>query len=186
MRKSSIESGDNDGSDTFDPTVEWDVYAQDSVAGLGSHTSTCTPIIPILTFTSGTGLSSLDYQEGSGPSAEGSVTLTLSDGDGTAVNITAPTGFSISTTSGSGYGSSLTDVLSSATSGSVVIYAIQNSGNTLGSYSGDVTASGAGASSITQPLSGNVFPAFCATSTVSLPYDSVDGTAALTLSLIHI
>ena len=37
-RKSSITQGDPDGFDDFDPSIEWDGYAQDTVDGLGSHT----------------------------------------------------------------------------------------------------------------------------------------------------
>ncbi|MGH2382354.1 MAG: ExeM/NucH family extracellular endonuclease, partial [Candidatus Limnocylindria bacterium] len=37
-RKGSIEAGDPDGSDAFDPAVQWDGFAQDTFDGLGSHT----------------------------------------------------------------------------------------------------------------------------------------------------
>jgi predicted extracellular nuclease len=37
-RKPSIFSGDTNPNDTFDPSVEWDGYAQDTFDGLGSHT----------------------------------------------------------------------------------------------------------------------------------------------------
>ncbi|WP_236695693.1 lamin tail domain-containing protein [Lentimicrobium saccharophilum] len=37
-RKSTIIQGDGDGTDAFDPSVEWDGYAQDNIADLGSHT----------------------------------------------------------------------------------------------------------------------------------------------------
>lgn len=37
-RISSIEMGDTDGSDAFDPSLEWDGYAVDTFDGLGSHT----------------------------------------------------------------------------------------------------------------------------------------------------
>jgi DNA/RNA endonuclease YhcR with UshA esterase domain/methionine-rich copper-binding protein CopC len=36
-RKSSIESGDTNGSDPFDPAIEWDGFAQNTFDGLGSH-----------------------------------------------------------------------------------------------------------------------------------------------------
>jgi len=42
-RKSSVSSGDSNGSDTFDPSVEWDGYPKDTFGGLGSHTATCIP-----------------------------------------------------------------------------------------------------------------------------------------------
>ncbi len=40
-RKSSICAGDPNGSDAFDPSVQWDGYAQDTFNGLGSHTADC-------------------------------------------------------------------------------------------------------------------------------------------------
>lgn len=39
-RKSGIAAGDPNGSDTFDPSIEWDSYAQDNSDDLGSHGST--------------------------------------------------------------------------------------------------------------------------------------------------
>jgi predicted extracellular nuclease len=36
-RKGTIEAGDTDGSDPFDPAVEWDGYAEDTFDGLGTH-----------------------------------------------------------------------------------------------------------------------------------------------------
>ena len=41
VRKSAITTGDTNGTDAFDPSVEWDGYAQDDVTHLGSHTMTC-------------------------------------------------------------------------------------------------------------------------------------------------
>ncbi len=40
-RMASVCAGDPDGSNAFDPSVEWDGYAQDTFDGLGSHTATC-------------------------------------------------------------------------------------------------------------------------------------------------
>jgi subtilisin-like proprotein convertase family protein len=37
-RKSSILQGDTDSSNAFDPSIEWDVFAIDTISGLGSHT----------------------------------------------------------------------------------------------------------------------------------------------------
>ena len=36
-RKTSVTEGDSDGSDAFDPTIEWEGYAQDNVDDLGSY-----------------------------------------------------------------------------------------------------------------------------------------------------
>lgn len=38
VRKSSISSGDADGSDAFDPATEWDASAQNTATNLGAHT----------------------------------------------------------------------------------------------------------------------------------------------------
>ena len=38
VRKSSVVQGDANGSDAFDPSVEWDFYAKDEFSNLGSHT----------------------------------------------------------------------------------------------------------------------------------------------------
>ena len=45
-RKSTICSGDTDGANVFDPTTEWDGYAQNEASGIGTHTATCTPPAP--------------------------------------------------------------------------------------------------------------------------------------------
>ena len=37
-RKPTIEAGDTDGADAFDPSVQWDGLATDTFDGLGSHT----------------------------------------------------------------------------------------------------------------------------------------------------
>ncbi|MBD3783472.1 MAG: ExeM/NucH family extracellular endonuclease [Micrococcales bacterium] len=40
-RKDTICAGDPNGADAFDPSVEWNGFAQDTFAGLGSHTAGC-------------------------------------------------------------------------------------------------------------------------------------------------
>src|SRR5690606_18929120 len=50
-RKPGICAGDTDGSDEFDPALEWDGFATDTFDSLGSHTTTCsggdTPTNPV-------------------------------------------------------------------------------------------------------------------------------------------
>ncbi|MGD9705730.1 MAG: ExeM/NucH family extracellular endonuclease [Acidimicrobiia bacterium] len=41
QRKASICQGDTNGSDGFDPAVEWDGFAQNTFTGLGTHTANC-------------------------------------------------------------------------------------------------------------------------------------------------
>ncbi len=45
VRKADICSGDPDGSNAFDPATEWDMFPTDTLAYLGSHTSSCAPEI---------------------------------------------------------------------------------------------------------------------------------------------
>lgn len=42
VRKADVCSGDTDWGDDFDPSVEWDSFAQNYIADLGTHTTTCT------------------------------------------------------------------------------------------------------------------------------------------------
>ncbi len=42
-RKSSIFAGDTDGSDAFNPSVEWEGFATDTFGGLGAHTIASVP-----------------------------------------------------------------------------------------------------------------------------------------------
>ncbi len=47
-RKASVCTGDTNASDAFDPSVEWDGFATDDSANLGSHTSNCNGVTPNL------------------------------------------------------------------------------------------------------------------------------------------
>lgn len=40
-RAATICTGDPDGSDVFDPSIEWEGFARDTFGGLGAHTATC-------------------------------------------------------------------------------------------------------------------------------------------------
>ncbi|MES2812169.1 MAG: choice-of-anchor D domain-containing protein [Bacteroidota bacterium] len=44
VRNSSIQIGDNDGSNVFNPATEWTSSAIDTFSNLGAHTSTCAPL----------------------------------------------------------------------------------------------------------------------------------------------
>jgi uncharacterized protein len=46
-RKADICAGDSDGSDVFDPSLEWDGYATDTFDGLGAHASNCSDTPPV-------------------------------------------------------------------------------------------------------------------------------------------
>jgi predicted extracellular nuclease len=43
-RKSEICAGDDDATDPFDPSSEWDGFARDTFDGLGSHTASCNTV----------------------------------------------------------------------------------------------------------------------------------------------
>lgn len=45
-RKTNVCSGDADGSDAFDPSVEWDGFSNNDFSGLGSHTANCSITLP--------------------------------------------------------------------------------------------------------------------------------------------
>ncbi len=53
-RKPPICSGDTNGTDAFNPAVEWDGFATNTFDGLGSHTATCGGV-PVSTNPSGVG-----------------------------------------------------------------------------------------------------------------------------------
>ncbi len=78
-RKATITTGDTNGADAFDPSLEWDGYAQDTFDGLGSHTviPPGTPIVSCPT------LSTLQAF-----ATSGDVTATDSDGTITSLQIT--------------------------------------------------------------------------------------------------
>lgn len=48
VRKADICAGDPDGSNAFDPATEWDMYPTDTLAYIGSHTSNCAPVPPVI------------------------------------------------------------------------------------------------------------------------------------------
>jgi hypothetical protein len=102
-------------------------------------------------------LSGFTYGFGSGPSSQQS--FTVSGNDLTAnVTVTAPTNYEVSTTSGSGFGSS---VVLTQSGGDIVgepktVYVRLKSGLSVNTYNGNVTISSTGATSLTVALSGSV------------------------------
>ncbi len=77
-RKSTITTGDTNGSDAFDPAAEWDGFATDTFDGLGTHTVGDVDQ-PIVMGCGGT----LTVLEGVGASR----TVTATDPDGTVVDL---------------------------------------------------------------------------------------------------
>ena len=50
-RKATIVAGDTNHTDPFDPSLEWDVFSQDDIVGLGTHTVTEGDAAPTVTAT---------------------------------------------------------------------------------------------------------------------------------------
>ncbi|WP_250433413.1 choice-of-anchor D domain-containing protein [Hanstruepera flava] len=109
---------------------------------------------PTITVTPTT-ISGLDYVETLGPSAEQTFTV---EGSNLTNNITltAPTNFEISTTSGSGFGNSVTLIQSGGTVNNATIYTRLVSGLAVNTYSGNITATSTGATAQTIALNGEV------------------------------
>lgn len=121
--------------------------------GTYSTTASTTPTISI----SGT-VGSLDYFEGSGPSAED--TFSVSGINLTQnITVTAPTNFEVSTTTGSGFGASVVLTQTGGTVNPTDVYIRLAAGLTANTYNGDVTASSTGATDATLAVSGIVSPA---------------------------
>ncbi|MEV0715259.1 lamin tail domain-containing protein [Asanoa sp. NPDC050611] len=55
-RKSTVEAGDTDPSDAFDPATQWDGFAQDTFDGLGSHSTGGGPVDAPAVLTCGSAL----------------------------------------------------------------------------------------------------------------------------------
>jgi hypothetical protein len=109
------------------------------------------------TITVGSAVSGLDYYENNGPSNED--TFTVQGTNLTAdIMVAAPTNFEVSTTSGSGFGASVNLTQTGGTVSTQTIYTRLAAGLTSNPYSGDVTASSAGATNKTVALSGTVSP----------------------------
>ena len=89
-RKSSICAGDPNGSDAFDPSVEWDGSAQDTFGSLGAHTASCdtTPTLSINDVSAeegDAGTTSFDFTVSlSGAAGPGGVTFDVATADDTA------------------------------------------------------------------------------------------------------
>ncbi|MET0449905.1 MAG: ExeM/NucH family extracellular endonuclease, partial [Aeromicrobium sp.] len=65
-RKADVCAGDPDGTDAFDPAVEWDGFPNDTFDGLGSHTAACGDVEPrvvINEFSASTAGDDVEYVE---------------------------------------------------------------------------------------------------------------------------
>jgi predicted extracellular nuclease len=127
-RKPTILAGDPNGSDAFDPSVEWDGFASNTFDGLGSHTvaggnapvvSTCPTMLAVL----------------QGDAATAPVSAT--DADGTVTSLTLA-----SVTPAPAAGSlSLTDVTPASAEGGTATGTLSVDGNVpVGSYAVEIDA----------------------------------------------
>ena len=126
------------------------------------YTGTSTPLLSISSDVSG-----LDYFEGNGPSAEQTFSVSGINLTGN-LDVTAPTNFEISSTSGSGFGSSVSLTPSSGSVASTTLYVRLAAGLSANTYTDVLTATSTGATSETINVSGVVTP--------STPQFSVFGT----------
>ncbi|WP_179316611.1 GEVED domain-containing protein [Winogradskyella undariae] len=132
------------------------IYNSNSTSYLDEFSATTystTPTTPTITAVPTT-ITGLDYELGSGPSSTQSFDVTGTNLTG-SITVTAPTNFSIATTSGGTYGASATIPAASA-NGTTTLYTILNSGLAINTYSGNATISSTGSTDITAAFSGEV------------------------------
>ncbi len=108
-RKAAIQTGDTNGSDAFDPSIEWDGFATDTFGALGAHPGTTPPGDPAPSVTStspanGAGLVALDanitvtFSEGVTVGASWYAISCTTSGSHTAVGSGGPTVFTLDPT----------------------------------------------------------------------------------------
>lgn len=156
------------GNPTFDES-EWNVWADSAVSGCTNHTLQVqnapasfdpgawigTATGPVVTIDSN--ITGLNYFEGNGPSAE--QTYSVSGINLTAdLIVTAPANFEISSTSGTGYSSSVSLTPASGTVASTTLYVRLVAGLTANTYTDILTATSTGATSETINVTGIVSP----------------------------
>jgi hypothetical protein len=166
---------DTEGSDIDDLNIEgsWltgnttvlpdNIIAQ-LVIEFASNSGSESLIIDNVLFTSGAvptittsgSVNNLNYVIGNGPSNEGSFTIEGADLSAD-INLAAPTNFEISLTPGANFTSAITMTQSAGSVASTTVYTRLNANLTVDTYSGDITASSAGATDKTVAVSGSIF-----------------------------
>jgi hypothetical protein len=93
-RKKTAVAGDTDGSNAFDPTLEWEGLATDTFDGLGTHEADCNNngiILPVLSINNVTreegnnGITSFSFELALSQAASSPVTFNIATSDGTAL-----------------------------------------------------------------------------------------------------
>lgn len=157
------------GNPTFNES-EWNIWADSAVTGCTNHTLQTqdapasfdpgswigTATGPVVTIDSD--ITGLDYFEGNGPSAEQTFSVSGINLTGN-LDVTAPANFEISSTSGSGFGSSVSLIPSSGSVSSTTLYVRLAAGLSANTYTDVLTAASTGATSETISVSGIVSPA---------------------------
>jgi hypothetical protein len=176
VRKSTVGYGDADGSNPFDPSVEWDCNAVNEITFLGAHTSDCAAEAPSITVDPNL-VNGLDYIEGSGPSASSTFEVSGENLTGLIFTLDTLTYFEFSFDDVT-YGPSVSEL--SPTGGIVnptTIYVRLIAGLTPGVYGESITFSSIGAANIAVALSGNVTPAPVIPCTELFISEYVEGTS---------
>lgn len=89
-RKNTVCAGDINGSDAFDPSIEWDGFAIDTFGGLGAHTANCGSTLnltvnDVSANEGNSGTTSFDFTVSlSAPAGPGGVTFDIATADNTA------------------------------------------------------------------------------------------------------
>ena len=107
-RKVDVCAGDTNADDPFDASIEWDVFANNTFDGLGSHTANCGTVLPpepkINEFSaSTTGSPDVEYIEVLGSPNTDYSSFTILEIEGDSTKGTIDRSFSVGTTDGSGF-----------------------------------------------------------------------------------
>jgi len=90
-RKVDVCAGDPDGSNAFDPSVEWDGFATDVFDGLGAHTANCDPqptvINEVLASTVGTDVEYIELYGEPGASLAGLSLIYVESNNGASLGV---------------------------------------------------------------------------------------------------
>lgn len=128
-RKTLIETGDVDGGNAFDPSVEWDGFAIDTFAGLGAHTAGPPPPNQAVAITCPAAFSVLQGASGSG-------NVSATDPDGTVTSLT------LDSVAPAAAGITLTDVTAAGAVGGTATGTVSVASSTpVGAYTVRITAS---------------------------------------------
>ena len=134
-RKASVCAGDTDFSNAFDASIEWDVFAQDTFNGLGSHSVSCAtgPRDPVINefVANHTGSDSEAFIEVFGDASTDYSALTVLEieGDGFSNEGTIDAVLQVGTTNASGYWIDDEDM----ENGTITILLVENFSGSLGS-----------------------------------------------------